>query len=157
MSVELLPIAALSVDEAVGLEKDVFGMQAWPADEVIGFLALQTVDGFAAKVEGAVAGYVLWQQVADEAEIITIGVRESFRRHGVGGALLDKSLSKLAADGVAQIFLHVRLSNKAAQRLYESRGFKQMGLRKRYYGPAYQGDKSEDAIVYRCDTLTTTP
>lgn len=155
MSVELLPIAALSVDEAVGLEKDIFGLHAWPADEVVGFLALQTVDGYAAKVDGAVAGYILWQQVADEAEIITIGVREAFRRHGVGGALLDKTFEMLEKLGVTQVFLHVRLSNLAAQRLYESRHFKQIGLRKRYYGPAYQGDKTEDAIIYRWERLTT--
>lgn len=154
MSVELLPIAAVSVDEAIGLEKDIFGLQAWPADEVIGFLALQTVDGFVAKANGAVAGYILWQRVADEAEIITIGVRENFRRHGVGGKLLDQTLATLKTSAVTQIFLHVRLSNKAAQHLYESRGFKQLGLRKRYYGPAYKGDKSEDALVYRC-SLTT--
>jgi ribosomal-protein-alanine N-acetyltransferase len=35
--------------------------------------------------------------------------------------------------GVRRLFLEVRLSNGAATRLYDSRGFTEIGLRKDYY------------------------
>lgn len=46
--------------------------------------------------------------------------------------------------------LEVRPSNTAARRLYASLGFKDIGLRKRYYT-----DTNEDAIIMWKDNLAT--
>jgi len=51
---------------------------------------------------------------------------------------------KAAARGIAAVFLEVRDSNQRARELYASRGFEEVGRRRRYYRRPV-----EDAIVLR--------
>jgi ribosomal-protein-alanine N-acetyltransferase len=83
--------------------------------------------------EGDVAGYAVFWWVLDQAELANLAVRRESQHRGIGSALLDESLKAAAAEGVASIFLEVRMSNSAAHRLYESRGFFQISVRKGYY------------------------
>ncbi len=46
------------------------------------------------------------------------------------------------------LFLEVRPTNEAGQRLYSGYGFKQIGVRRGYY-PAHRG--REDALVFALD------
>ena len=52
--------------------------------------------------------------------------------------------------GLRSITLEVRVSNLAAQALYEKYGFKKVGVRKRYYT-----DNNEDAYVMNTDPIGT--
>ena len=65
-----------------------------------------------------------------EYEVHTIGVDPAYQGQGIGRQLL-RGLFDFAGD--ATIFLEVRTDNAAAIALYESEGFEQVGLRKRYY------------------------
>jgi ribosomal-protein-alanine N-acetyltransferase len=78
-------------------------------------------------------GYAVSWEVAEEAELGNLAVSPHLRRQGVGAALLDRMIDDLARAGVRYLFLEVRWSNEAALRLYASRGFEQVALRKRYY------------------------
>ncbi len=71
--------------------------------------------------------------VAGEAELGNLAVARGWRRRGVGRRMLDWALARARERGARRIFLEVRLSNRAAQALYERRGFVQVGLRRRYY------------------------
>jgi ribosomal-protein-alanine N-acetyltransferase len=95
---------------------------------------------------GAVIGYAVTWIVVDEAEIANLAVTPSERGAGVGAALLDTAIAAAAARGVRAIFLEVRDSNAAARALYASRGFTQVGRRRRYYRRPV-----EDALVLRLD------
>jgi ribosomal-protein-alanine N-acetyltransferase len=81
---------------------------------------------------------------ADEGEIANLAVREPTRRRGIGAALLDAALAEGTRRGAANMYLEVRESNEAARRLYASRGFEEIGRRRRYYRHPV-----EDAIVLR--------
>lgn len=75
------------------------------------------------------------------AEIYNLGVREDFRRSGVGASLLEAFLDISRAFGVSQIFLEVRQSNIRAIRFYGSHGFKKTGERRNFYAdPVENGD-----------------
>ncbi len=76
-------------------------------------------------------GFVLFWRVADEASVITLGVIP--KRQGIGRALLDAGLSQMRDEGAMMMYLEVAAGNLAARRLYEGLGFRQTGLRKRYY------------------------
>ncbi len=89
-------------------------------------------------------GFVIALRAADEAEIANIAVRADQRGRGSGARLLDAVLADLDGSGVAQVFLEVRASNLPALRLYERRGFVQVGRRSRYYRSPV-----EDALVFR--------
>lgn len=92
--------------------------------------------------DGYVIGYAGMWLMVDEAHITTIAVREAWRGRGLGELLLA-SLVEAAMDvSVDRITLEVRVSNETAQRLYRKYGFRQEGLRRRYYS-----DNNEDAYI----------
>ncbi|MEK7693493.1 MAG: ribosomal protein S18-alanine N-acetyltransferase [Chloroflexota bacterium] len=83
----------------------------------------------------------LWLMVG-EAHIVTVAVRERYRRMGVGERLVIAALELAMDAGQEVATLEVRASNETAQRLYEKYGFARLGLRKRYYT-----DNNEDAVI----------
>jgi tRNA threonylcarbamoyl adenosine modification protein YeaZ/ribosomal-protein-alanine acetyltransferase len=87
--------------------------------------------------EGPV-GLLLYRVIADEAEILTIGVDPNLRRRGAG----QKMIEALLALKMSKVFLEVASRNEDAIKLYTKAGFKQVGLRKAYY--AATGD---DALI----------
>lgn len=89
-------------------------------------------------------GYVIAQYAADEGEILNLGVAAPYRRRGLGRALVEQALAELAALGVTGVFLEVRESNRAARRLYEVLGFREVGRRTQYYRRP-----EEDAVLLR--------
>jgi ribosomal-protein-alanine N-acetyltransferase len=96
------------------------------------------------------AGFIgLWLMVG-EAHIVTVAVRETHRRGGIGERLLIAAI-ELAMDADQEVVtLEVRASNQAAQQMYEKYGFRRVGLRKRYYT-----DNNEDAVLMTTPDLIT--
>ncbi len=93
---------------------------------------------------GPVVGYVVAWFAAGEGEIANLAVAPAARGRGIGGQLLDDAIAAAAAHGAEALYLDVRESNSRARALYDSRGFVEVGRRRRYYRrPA------EDAIVLR--------
>ncbi len=89
-------------------------------------------------------GFIVWRAVADEAEIITIGVAPNARRSGIAAAMLGIMEADLKKHGVKHIFLEVAADNAPARALYEQNGFVQVGVRPGYYD-------GTDAIMMRKD------
>jgi ribosomal-protein-alanine N-acetyltransferase len=83
--------------------------------------------------DAGVVGYAVFWWVKDQAELANIAVVKDARGRGIGGALLDRALEEAGALGVASVFLEVRVSNQAAHRLYQSRGFTRISTRTGYY------------------------
>jgi SSU ribosomal protein S18P alanine acetyltransferase (EC 2.3.1.-) len=80
-----------------------------------------------------VVGYGGLWVVADEAHINTLAVHPEWRRRNIGERLLQALLDKASALHASSATLEVRVSNLAAQRLYQKFGFVEVGRRKRYY------------------------
>jgi ribosomal-protein-alanine N-acetyltransferase len=92
--------------------------------------------------EDYVVGFIgIWFMV-DETHIVTVAVRESERRKGVGELLLLAAFDLSREKGVPALTLECRVSNTAAQALYDKYGFQRLGIRKRYYT-----DNNEDALI----------
>jgi ribosomal-protein-alanine N-acetyltransferase len=83
----------------------------------------------------------LWYMV-DEAHIVTVAVRPEMRRRGAGELLVAEALELARDRGAELVTLECRVSNTAAQALYEKYGFARAGIRRRYYT-----DDGEDAVV----------
>lgn len=93
-------------------------------------------------------GFVgVWYQAGD-AHIVSIAVREEYRRRGLGELLLIGAVEMAVRRGQQVVTLEVRASNDAAQALYAKYGFSQTGLRPRYYA-----DNHEDAVIMTSDQL----
>jgi ribosomal-protein-alanine N-acetyltransferase len=98
------------------------------------------------ELAGELIGHGILTVGAGEAHILNICVREEFRCRGVGRRLMDYLLERGRVAGMTEAFLEVRPTNTAAIRLYQSMGFRQVGLRRGYY-QAVGG--REDAAVLR--------
>ncbi len=108
-------------------------------------LALPTSLGVLALAGEDPVGLILLQVVADEAEILTIGVRPAHRRTGQGRALIAWAAEALRQRGVARLFLDVSIANAAARALYAASGFAEIAERRRYYADG------SDAVIMAVD------
>jgi ribosomal-protein-alanine N-acetyltransferase len=97
------------------------------------------------------AAFCTYWLVADEIQILNVATHPEHRRQGHARQLLARLIREAQEQRAQSISLEVRRSNLAAQRLYESLGFTQIGLRPRYYA---EGD--EDALIMQL-TLTEGP
>lgn len=87
---------------------------------------------------GDVVGYVCRRRVEDELQVLNLAVSPDFRRHGVGGLLLDAVVAEAAASDLS-VVLEVEASNAPAVALYLARGFHPIGRRKHFYGRSRDG------------------
>lgn len=95
-------------------------------------------------------GFIGIWLMAGEAHIVTVAVRQSHRRMGIGERLLIAAIEQAMEFGQEVVTLEVRASNDAARRLYEKYGFANVGRRVRYYT-----DNNEDAIIMTTPELDT--
>mgnify|MGYP002728572383 FL=1 len=92
-----------------------------------------------AKENGKIVGFAgIWYSV-DDAHITNIVVRKSYRNKGIGSLLLEKLIE--LAKTKTSLTLEVNTKNEIAQKLYLKYGFKNLGIRKKYY------DGIEDAYI----------
>jgi ribosomal-protein-alanine N-acetyltransferase len=89
-----------------------------------------------------VVGYLGAWFIVNEAHITNIAVRPTHRRRGIGELLLDYFFKKAVERDIDAVTLEVRVSNHHAQNLYWKMGFKDMGVRPKYYQ-----DNQEDALI----------
>jgi ribosomal-protein-alanine N-acetyltransferase len=106
--------------------------QAFPDDpwSELSFSRLLEQPGVAGFIDER-GGIVLLRCVADEAEILTIGVTTP--RLGIGGALMKTAIAHAQGQHAATLHLEVAETNTAACAFYEDLGFKQTGRRRNYY------------------------
>lgn len=122
------------------IEADCFKVP-WTTQMLSSFSLNKGFVGYVAEKGDRILGYIIMQQVLDEAEIARIGVRIEERRNGIASKLLNVALKEMEKREVKKIFLEVRRSNLAAQSMYEKFGFSYIAVRKLYY------DGKEDALI----------
>lgn len=103
------------------------GVAATLANPATLVLAAVAADG------DAVVGFVIAQVMADEAEILAIGVVPAMRKQGLARRLLEVAEEGARQRGAARMFLEVASDNVAAQRLYSAAGYSITGNRADYY------------------------
>ena len=90
----------------------------------------------------AIVGFAgLWLMI-DEAHITTIASHPDHRGRGVGELMLGALIDIGYEIGARHVTLEVRVSNHIAQNLYRKYGFRDAGIRRRYYS-----DNHEDALI----------
>ncbi|MEG6586831.1 ribosomal protein S18-alanine N-acetyltransferase [Dendrosporobacter sp. 1207_IL3150] len=124
------------------------------AVEVLSFSTPWSQDAFESEITNKLAYYLVLEDnrqvigyagmwlILDEAHITNIAIIPQYRRSGLGEKLLLEMIQKAKLHGAASMTLEVRVSNNAAQCLYEKLGFEKRGIRKQYYT-----DTKEDALI----------
>ena len=93
-------------------------------------------------------GFVGLWFMAGEAHIVSIAVRESYRRKGLGELLVIGAIEMGIRRGQQVVTLEARVSNEPAIALYAKYGFTEVGIRRRYYS-----DNGEDAVIMTTEKL----
>ncbi len=83
-----------------------------------------------------------------EADILTVGVLDSYRKQGIGRAFMDQLERWSLQRQAPAMMLEVDVENIAAVALYESLGYSKISTRKDYYGPLL------DAFVMRKELVS---
>lgn len=91
-----------------------------------------------------IVGYGILQVSGDEAHLLNVCVRNQLHGCGFGREIVLFLVDRAKAQRATKMFLEVRPSNGIARALYDSVGFRQVGVRKGYY-PAFSG--REDGLV----------
>lgn len=97
---------------------------------------------WAVTAHGALVGYVCFWIVDNVVQILNIAVHSSKRGQGMGYRLIKEVIERGVSRNMKQVWLEVRVSNRAARGLYKKVGFEEVGLRRLYYT-----DTNEDAIT----------
>jgi ribosomal-protein-alanine N-acetyltransferase len=97
-----------------------------------------------------IVGFVGVWMLPDEAHIVTLAVRDSHRRQGIGELLVISAVEMAQEGDQSIVTLECRVTNEPALALYEKYGFEQVGLRPRYYS-----DNHEDAYVLTAGSVLT--
>jgi ribosomal-protein-alanine N-acetyltransferase len=91
-----------------------------------------------------VEAYGVMSVAAGEADILNLCVRPASQRRGLGRRMLTHLIERARRHRAETVCLEVRFSNLPARSLYQSMGFKEIGIEKDYYRLA-QG--CEDALI----------
>lgn len=91
-------------------------------------------------IDNKVIGYLNYLLIYDKMEIDNLFVEEDYRNKLIGSKLLSYLISIAIESRVVNITLEVRISNEIARDLYKRFGFREVALRKFYYG-------NEDGIL----------
>jgi [ribosomal protein S18]-alanine N-acetyltransferase len=97
------------------------------------------------------AGFILTRLITNEnhnnpshADILNITIHAKIQKRGLGTALLQATINKIAKQSPAVIWLEVRCSNTVAIAFYENNGFTSEYVRKNFYSSPV-----EDAFVMK--------
>lgn len=85
------------------------------------------------KKQQQLLGFVAYQMVLDEVEIIQIAIAQDYKGKGYGQQLLEQFILEMSKQQVAKIFLEVRASNQEARHFYQKNAFQTIFIRKDYY------------------------
>lgn len=94
-----------------------------------------------AKNSNEIVGFAGLKVIVDEADIMNIVVKKSFRHNGIGSILLEYLISYAKDKNLKTITLEVNEHNLSAIRLYDKFNFDHIGIRKKYY------NGESDAII----------
>ena len=161
----IVPMRWWHLTEVMVAERELFGAESWSAEAYWAELAQPETRHYVVALDpptppaaapptaapytagppaapARLAGYAGLAVFADEAHVLTLGVRRDRQRQGVGTALLLDLLAEAARRRARTVLLDVRADNPTAQRLYARHGFVPAGIRHRYYQPS-----GMDAVV----------
>lgn len=122
--------------EVVEIEKALFPIDAWTDALFLAELAEVSIsrDVSVAILDSQLVGYASFRYVGKQGDVNTVAVASDQQGKGIGTALMDWLESQAVLRNVREIFLEVRSDNEAAIKMYATRGYERIDIRRNYYG-----------------------
>ena len=148
MTVSIRPMTRSDIPAVAELEAQIYP-EPWPPRVFFDELAMENRRYLVATDEtGFPVGYCGLLLVEEDAHITTIAVTPQARGHQLGTRMMLEIVALAQDVATKHLTLEVRVSNDAAQKLYDRFGFQPVGRRRNYY-------KDEDALVMWATDIDT--
>lgn len=134
-------MAVNDLDEIVKIEKDLYKV---PWNEKQYKYELEENEFsylFVLEHEETIVGYYGFWILFEDCDITKVSIRREFQGMKLSNVLMEDCFNRVKSLGCNKINLEVRVDNIKAINLYKKYGFKEICVRKDYYG------KGEDALV----------
>jgi ribosomal-protein-alanine N-acetyltransferase len=120
---------------------------AYSRGELRRFLGIATAQGVLADRDGTLVGFAVGYLTRRRtAHVVTLDVGPGERRRGLGKALLETLLERLALAGAVEARLEVSTENTGAIAFYEKLAFRVRRPLPGYYGPGRDGLEMERGL-----------
>jgi len=143
--IEIRPMTNKDLSMVIAIEADLFPIDSWTEELFLGELAevSNSRDVSVALLDSEIVGYASFRYVGKQGDVNTVAVSRDQQGKGIGTALMNWLESQAALRNVKEIFLEVRSDNEAALKMYTSRSYERIDVRRNYYG------NTIDAIIMR--------
>ena len=133
---EIRPMTTADLAAVLEIEKALFPIDAWTDALFLAELAEVSIsrDVSVAILDSQLVGYASFRYVGKQGDVNTVAVASDQQGKGIGTALMDWLESQAALRNVREIFLEVRSDNEAAIKMYATRGYERIDIRRNYYG-----------------------
>ena len=123
----------------------------WDARRVANSIAQRDTNVAVATIGKDIAGFGIMRYHDNDAHLMLFAVRPSYRRKGIGAALLGWLETIAVTAGVELIWLEARATNNEALAFYRARGYRVLDTMRRYYSGV------EDAVRIGKDLTEAAP
>jgi len=133
---EIRPMTTADLSAVLEIEKVLFPIDAWTDALFLAELAEVSIsrDVSVAILDSQLVGYASFRYVGKQGDVNTVAVASDQQGKGIGTALMDWLESQAVLRNVREIFLEVRSDNEAAIKMYATRGYERIDIRRNYYG-----------------------
>lgn len=143
---KIVELSAIDIERITKLYQEDFA-DGWTAEMLASAFNGGRFFTFGIEIDNSLVAVITFTKGYDDADIEGIVVAKSFRGKGFAKRLVSVAEERLKADGKKRILLEVREGNIPATSLYESAGFKNISVRKKYYSDGENALVMEKVIL----------
>ena len=128
------------INDILEVERECFS-DPWSEAMFLEEISGKVAHYYVAVVDNKAIGYMGMWSLSGEGHITNVAISENHRKKGYAKVLIAHFTEIAQKENLEFMTLEVRASNTPAINLYESFGFVQVGVRKKYY------ENTEDALL----------
>ncbi len=132
MEVAIRRVSVSDLETIADMEREIFGESSYPIN-YLAELYLNADYFMVATVGDWIVGYIIGRLERRVAHILSIAVREGYRRRGIGSMLLKSFIEYAIRRGALRVYLEVSDRNEVAINFYLRHGFRVVDRIRRYY------------------------
>ena len=133
------------LDTIIEIENSIY-IDKWNKEAYLNDLVNDIAYNYVLEHDGVILGYYGFWIMFDNVDITKVSIRKELQGKGLSNILMEDMFTRLSNLDINTITLEVRVSNNKAINLYKKYGFKEISVRKNYYG-------DEDAYILQKEVL----
>jgi ribosomal-protein-alanine N-acetyltransferase len=121
------------IDNIIEIENSLY-KDPWNKEAYLRDLENDIAFNYVLEYKGVIIGYYGFWIMFDNIDITKVSIRKEFQGKGLSKILMEDFFNRIKNVDIKTITLEVRVSNEVAINLYKRFGFREVALRKFYYG-----------------------